>query len=263
MIIIFFGLNNRDWMDVLNNKLLSDFSNETCITDIKNIYDVNKLLQLDLSSAYVIPLMEPHMIQLHNRNIKALMPSLDHIIMFSCKKRFASYVEEHNLQQYTPKVYPSIDETPTYGLYIIKPYNLNNGAKMRITTTVDERDFENKIVQEYIENIIEYSAYIVSKNGHIRKCITYMSVFDNAQHIKSYPKNVNKMNKIELDDKYVKQLELFFLCCGYSGISNVDFIIQDDQIKVFEINPRLGGGLIRADKSDVVEILLEMINIDD
>ncbi len=68
------------------------------------------------------------------------------------------------------------------------------------------------------------------------------------------------MSKIELEYKYIKQLELFLLKCYYTGISNIDFIIYDDKIKVFEINPRLGGGLIRFDRCDLVEILVELIN---
>ena len=115
--------------------------------------------------------------------------------------------------------------------------------------------------QEYIKNKTEYTAYIVSKNGKIIKCITYAYNFNNEQHIKSFPINTKNMSKIELDNKYIKQLELFFVHCGYTGISNTDFMIFDGQIKVFEINPRLGGGLVRFNRLDLVEILYEMIKI--
>ena len=261
MIIIFFGLHSNDWMDVLNNKLITFFSKHANITEIKNAYNINQLTKIDLSSAYIIPLMETHMIELYNNNIKALMPSLEHIKMFSCKKMFALYVKNNNLENYTPKVYNSIDEINSNGLYIIKPYNLNNGVNICIKKCVDKRDFVNKIVQEYIENKIEYTSYIVSKNGQIIKCITYVYNFDNTQHIRNYPTNTQNISKFELDYKYVKQLELFFLHCGYTGISNIDFIICDDQVKVFEINPRLGGSLIRFDRSDLVEILYKMIKL--
>ena len=76
MIIIFFGLHSKNWMDVLNNKLITDFSKYTNpnITDIKNEYNIRKLGFIDLSSSYIIPLMETHMLTLHKYNIKALMP---------------------------------------------------------------------------------------------------------------------------------------------------------------------------------------------
>ena len=243
MIIIFFGLHSRSWMDVLNNKLITDFSKHTNITEIKNIYTINNLHELGLSKVCIIPLMETHMLQLYNNKINALMPSLEHIKQFSCKKQFITYV--------------------TKKLYIVKPYNLNNGTDMYIKQSIDvnKNDFVNKIVQEYIENKIEYCAHVVSKNGQIMKCITYAYTFDDMQHIKSFPKNTKNMSKIELDNKYVKQLELFFLSCKYTGISNTDFIICDEQIKVFEINPRLGGSLVRFDKCDLVEILHKMIQI--
>ena len=92
MIIIFYGSHSKDWMDVLNNKLITDFLNYTNIniTEIKNVLDINTLTNIlaniDLSSVFIIPLMENHMEELHKHNIKALMPSLEHIKMFSCKK---------------------------------------------------------------------------------------------------------------------------------------------------------------------------------
>lgn len=264
MIIIFFGLHSKEWMNVLNNKLIPDFLKYPTITDIKNVYNVNKLTNLDLSSgSIIIPLMETHMMELHKKNIKALMPSLKHLQMFSCKKKFATYVKNNNLEQYTPKVYTSIDEITTDKLYIIKPYNLNNGTNMCIKKSIEKKDFVNKIIQEYIENKIEYVANIVSKDGYIIKCITYAYNFDDEQHIKRHPINTQNMTKIELDNKYLLQLELFFLYCGYTGISNTDFIICDGQIKVFEINPRLGGGLVRFDRTDLIEILYEMIKLNE
>lgn len=261
MIIIFFGLHSIDWMDVLNNTLITYFSHDTNITEIKNMYNVNNLNTIDLTSVYIIPLMEKHMIELYNNNIKGLMPSLEQINIFSCKKKFSLYVENNNLQHYTPKVYNSIDEIITNGLYIIKPYNLNNGVNMYVKQKqeLEQKDFVNKIVQEYIENTIEYSSYIVSKNGKIIKCITYVCDFYDSQHIKRYPINTQNTSKIELDYKYVKELELFLLPCGYNSIANIDFIICNGHIKVFEINPRLGGSLIRINRYDLVEILYELI----
>ena len=268
MIIVFFGKHSNDWMDTLTSITPEDFndfvsSKHTNITEIKNIYTINNLHELGLSKVCIIPLMETHMLQLYNNKINALMPSLEHIKQFSCKKQFITYVNNNKLEMYTPKIYNSHDEITTKKLYIVKPYNLNNGTDMYIKQSIDvnKNDFVNKIVQEYIENKIEYCAHVVSKNGQIMKCITYAYTFDDMQHIKSFPKNTKNMSKIELDNKYVKQLELFFLSCKYTGISNTDFIICDEQIKVFEINPRLGGSLVRFDKCDLVEILHKMIQI--
>lgn len=269
MIIIFFGQHSNVWMNVLNNKLINDFSKHTTINieNIKNIYDIKqiiKIIKMDLTTTIcIIPLMETHMIELHNNNINALMPSIDNITLFSCKKRFATYVNNNNLGQFTPKVYNSMDEINPNSLYIIKPYNLNNGSNMCIKQQLNKTDFVNKVVQEYIENKIEYNANIVSKNGEIIKCITYAYNFDDKCHIKKYPINTLNMSKFELDYKHIKQLELFLLPCKYTGISNVDFVICDEQIKVFEINPRLGGGLVRFDRHDLVDILSEMINCRD
>lgn len=261
MDIVFFGQHSIDWMNVLNKRLIKHFKKYKTIEKIKNVYSIKKLNNLNLSKIYIIPLLESHMIELHNNNIKAIMPSLEHIKMFSCKKMFNLYVKKNNLENYVPKTYDIDDIITTDKLYIIKPYNLNNGKNMFIKKQLEQTDFINNIIQEYIPNNVEYTAHIVSKNGQIIKCITYAYKFDSSQHIKVYPINTKNIIKFELDKKYISQLELFLTNCGYTGISNVDFIISDDQIKVFEINPRLGGSLVRSNSIDLVEILYEMIKL--
>ena len=71
--------------------------------------------------------------------------------MFSCKKMFGLYVKNNNLENYTPKIYNSINEIIPNKLYIIKPYNQNNGSNIEIKQHIDKKDFVNKIVQEYIK----------------------------------------------------------------------------------------------------------------
>lgn len=258
MIIIFYGLHSSDWMNILNVKLLPYFTN-LGITNIINIHDINKLVKNDLSSAYIIPLMESHMIELYNHNIRALMPKLEDIKIFSCKKLFSIYVLNNNLEQYTPKIYNLNENIPDNMLYIIKPYNENNGCGIKIKNNICKNDFKNNIVQEYINNRLEYTSYIVSINGVIQKCITYTYDFDNEKHIKINPINTSKISKYDLKDNYIKILELFLLPCKYTGICNIDFIIHEEQVKVFEINPRLGGGLIRSNKQDLTNLLTELI----
>lgn len=259
MIIIFYGLHSSDWMNILNTKLISYFA-DLRIDNVINVHNVNDLDKRHPSFKYVvIPLMESHMIELHNHNISALMPKLEDIKIFSCKKLFSTYVKNNNLEQYTPKIYNLNDDVPNDMLYIIKPYSENNGQGMKIKNNICADDFENQIVQEYINNTLEYTSYIVSKNGVIKKCITYAYSFDDEQHIKIFPINTTKMLKYDLEDKYIKILELFLLPCEYTGMCNINFIIHEGQVKVFEINPRLGGGLMKSDKHDLADILAELI----
>ena len=100
--------------------------------------------------------MEKHMIELHSHydinQMKILMPSLDIINTFMCKKKFSEYIENNMLSSYTPITYKNNKDICNH--IIIKPLNLNNGSGMMIIKHDINNiyDYTNYIVQEYIEN---------------------------------------------------------------------------------------------------------------
>jgi biotin carboxylase len=88
-----------------------------------------------------------------------------------------------------------------------------------------------------------------------------MYKFISNKHIKIHPINTSNISKYYLEEKYVEKLELFLSKCNYTGVCNINFVFYNEEIKVLEINPRLGGSLIRFNKDYLVEILIELINI--
>ena len=247
MSLIFYGKHSADWLDTLSVDLLPSLS--PIITNIYNHHNYCHKLQLQSQTKlhYILPLLETHMIDLYARKIKAMMPELETIKTFMCKKKFHDYVINNNLLDYIPKTYTSIDDIPNAKRVITKPYNLNSGSGMHITTRIREKDFINRIVQEYLTGNKEYCAYIVAKNGKIQLCIVYEYTFEKNMHIKTANNNMT-MEKIILDQKYINQLELFLLPCLYNGICNMDFKMDNNLLKVLEINPRLGGSLMKSDE---------------
>jgi len=271
MFLIFYGQHSKQWMQMLNDKLLVDL--QPTITRIENCATYHdKLSTADL----IIPLMEHHMLDLYKHNIPACMPDQKTILIFMCKKKFAEYVSLHGLDSYTPKTYHRLADCVGQTL-IVKPPNLNAGSGAYITNTVIESGFEKgafrafsssvfktHIVQEYIFSNVEYCAYVVADKGLIQYICVYQTTFDSDKFIKRGvdAKMVANMKKIDLDKKFIDIIQLFLLPVSYTGVCNIDFKIINDNIKIFEINPRLGGGLMfDIHKCDLIGIILTMVKV--
>ena len=259
MSLIFFGKHSQDWMNILNNGLLTDLQqidNELVVID--NYYVINENLK---NCKYLIPLIEKHMLELYKNNIDAIMPSIESINYFRCKQNFYNYVKKNNLLDYIPKTYENILEIKNNinNLFILKPFNYNNGFGMLIVKNIYPKYFIDYIIQEYIPNNSEYAAHIISDKGKIIYNITYNYTFTNLIHINS-SKLLKKLNKITLDDKYILILEKFLIPCEYTGVCCVDFIIVNDNIKVFEINPRFGGSLMK-NKTDLIIMFSHLLKL--
>jgi carbamoylphosphate synthase large subunit len=265
MSLIFFGGCSNKWLNVLNHNLLPHL--QPTIQIIKNYLNYTPRL---ITYNYILPLMETHMLLLHKHRIKAMMPDLQTIKIFTCKKLFSQYVIKYNLINYTPQTFSSLKDIENFKntqnsvKFIIKPYNLYAGQGMIITDTIRELDINNFVVQEYIHTNIEYCAYIVAKNGKIQYSVIYKYIFQTDPYVKTAVDQnmVNNSEKIILDQQYIDCLELFLLPCHFNGVCNIDFKIHNNTLKLFEINPRLGGSLMfKKNHQDLVEIIKNIIMV--
>lgn len=255
MSLIFYGCHSDKWMMALNDGLLSFL--QPTIHTIRNYHTYSDELK---NYDYILPLMEKHMIELHKHDIKAMVPDLTIICTFMHKNLFSNYVKEHNLTCYVPRTFKSIDEIPPKTRLIVKPYNLNAGDGMYLKDNVSEKDFNKYVVQEYLVGNKEYCAYVVAKKGKVQLCIVYEYQFHIHIYIKRATNPGMNTRKIILDIKHIDCLESFLLPCLYTGVCNIDFKICNDIIKVFEINPRLGGNLMCSEnKEDLVEVIKTLV----
>lgn len=260
MILVIYGKHTRKWMDAIShNNLISLLTPE--VIRITNCNDINKLKVLP-PICKIIPLMETHAQELHDNNIKGVMPNINIINTFSNKIKFSQFISNNNLTKYAPITYQHINEIPKNKEVIVKPHKLHSGDGMYITKNIkNDIDMSNFVIQEYIDDPIEYCTYIVASKGKIKLAITYKYTYVTTKHIKQSVNNNNNIEKVTLDQQYVDQLELFLLSCKYNGVCNIDFKICDNIIKVLEINPRLGGSLmLSSNKQDLVDIIKCMIN---
>lgn len=268
MIVIFYGKHSSDWMNVLSSELIPKLNSllipSKYISSIINIFTIDDLILYikDRTNYKIIPLMESHIFDLHINNINSsILPSLEMVKIFSNKKLFSYYVESNNLTDYVPLTYKNYSETlSNSSLFIIKPYCENNGQNIKIKNKISFDDFNNNIIQEYITNVEEFVSHIVAINGSIKLCITYKYIFNDSTHIKTYPLNTNNVIKVNIDKFYIDIMEKFLRNCSYNGVCNIDFVIDNKgNIKIFEINPRFGGSLIRNDDKDLHNTLIKLL----
>jgi predicted ATP-grasp superfamily ATP-dependent carboligase len=240
--IVFFGVHSKEWSLALNAKNLHQFFKQ----EIRTCTSIEELKEI--SNAIIIPLLEKHNIELHFFNIKSIF-DYNNTILFMNKKLFFEYTINNNLEEYIPKT--NCKNENNY--YIVKELSNNGGKKIYFTNKFESVCLNTYVVQEYIFTEYEYTIHLVCKEGKIVASITY--VFERKNKIRTFRENKN-ISKISIEDKYLKIFEKFLIPCKYSGICNIDFIIVDNNIKIFEINPRLGGTLMLSqNRKDLVEIL--------
>lgn len=240
--IIFYGVHSKEWSKALNSTNLHQFFNH----EIRNCNTIEEIK--DTFNAIVIPLLEKHIIELHTYNIKNVF-DYDNTILFMNKKLFFEYTLNNNLEEYIPKTNCKNDNN----YYIVKELSNNGGKKIYFTNKIKDICLNMYVIQEYIFTEYEYTIHLVCKDGKIVTSITY--IFERKNKIRTFRENKN-ISKISIEDKYLKIFEMFLIPCKYSGICNIDFIIVDKTIKIFEINPRLGGTLmLSSNRKDLVEII--------
>jgi carbamoylphosphate synthase large subunit len=254
--LVFFGTHIIDWTQALSSANLLPALAEY----VDNIIQTDQPENIPKSS-YVIPLMEDHMLILHKHSIKAIMPGLTAITSFRNKYLFHKYASEYKLNAYVPELYTS-NKDINYPV-IVKPINGYASMGISIVETSDKIlpeyfDTNKYIVEEYIAHKQEYVSHVVAKEGKIISCFTYCYTYEEEQNIKCI--NSSSMALIILDPQYVKILTLFLQPCTYSGVCNFNFRLKENNITIFEINPRMGGSLMQKEyKGDLVKIITTLI----
>lgn len=108
-----------------------------------------------------------------------------------------------------------------------------------------EKDF---VISEYVDHTESYSAHFLVHQGVILKHIIFRGINPQKNdYIKRGP--VKKYDVTNLDQLIEKGMDVgifenIFRQLNYSGFACPEFIIVDNIIKIFEINPRPGGSLI-------------------
>lgn len=100
---------------------------------------------------------------------------------------------------------------------------------------------KNYFVQEYIVGKHERTLHLFVKHGKIMWSKCYEMEMDSEYHIQRGKMKQYKVVKFNCD-----VFKDIFKVLKYTGFACVDFKILNGEIKIFEINPRLGGSLVHG-----------------
>lgn len=253
--VIIYGTHSSDWMEALVpdapiwNRIRS--SRALLVEHISE----EKISGSHISAhrSVVIPLMEDHIAAcLRNcpKSYALLLPSERALSIFRDKGRFAAYAKSQSLSHLCPHTYQA-NETVLFPC-VLKRTDLNAGAGIAIATSPShlqellQQDWwrqQPTILQQYISGHYEYVAHCVCRNGKI----LWQCVYEYESTPGSLIRNGTKqIKRAAINRRQFKQIESFLRPLKYTGPCNVDFKLSaHGDIIVFEINPRLGGSLMR------------------
>lgn len=245
-ILVLYG-NQPGWTieyDKLLHYLKPTFQSVLSFTDINSL---NKYLNNNNNVNYILPLTEPHIFELHQANIKAIMTTPEIIEIFSNKINFDKYVSENNLSEYVPKSYSYNDYSGQ--IVIVKPPTGGSSIGMFLSNInhLPNEIFNTHLIQEYIKEETEFTGNLVVQDGHILFGFAYYRHYGDRYYIKHDSQDFTTQQTAPISQEYLDILELFLLPVKYTGVCNVDFKLSRGTIIVFEINPRLGGSLFFTD----------------
>lgn len=202
---------------------------------------------------YVIPLYPPSYRTMPSP-AWALIPSREAQRICADKALFARFVRIHGLSDATPATWST--DGPIQFPAVLKRTDLmaNRGVVIvadagALAARLAEPDWRGHpvIVQEYIVGAAEETLHAICVKGRIIWHFANVHQLESAQSIRSAPDAV----KPRASTVSVEDLALFariFAALAYEGPATIDFKRRPDgRIAVFEINPRLGGTLMRPE----------------
>ena len=272
--LIFYGFH-KEWHKLYSQESLKHNLQDT-VSEIKIILTVSNLrLFLDGDGKnyknYILPTLVEHIKELNDVGINTLFYAESHFLeMLEDKKKFADYVANFNLGRYVPTIYSKSSNRNSDQLVIIKPRLscYSYGVYKKKLRELKDAEFDDNAVQEYIKERKEYAAYFVSFFGKVRIAFAYVGDYGDKEYIKCEGCSYDETPKIRVDlmenRELINKIEKFLLPCVFTGTCCFDFKIKDGELKVFEINPRLGGSLkLESNRGDFVMIVKEMMHMYD
>jgi len=270
--LIYYGYIS-DWKNIFDKNALMRYL-DTIINDIL-LFETLSSLKSYLKNEglkyknYIFPVKIENIVELNKAGIKSLF-EIDNqsIEKFNDKKKFVDYVKENNLSEYIPKCYSKINSSDANDLVIIKPkvsyYSI--GVYTKLLRNVRNDEFEENLVQKYIYDPEEYAGYFTSYKGKITHGFAYVSNYGEGEFIKNQGGIWDEKPQARVDlDRHMKEtIQKFLKPCSYTGLCSVDFKISNNNLYIFEINPRLGGSLNdKYNRLDFVKVILELMKIYD
>jgi hypothetical protein len=247
--VLLYGVPFADW-----NATLSDGA---LWRDVKGVAGVWRRPALPILAALiagppgiVIPIKTGHARRLP-RGWRALVPNDASIQALGNKIRFAAYMAAHGFGDACPityagpadAVFPCVlklaDRSASWGVVVAH-------SRAELDALLESPTYHGRAftLQALVPGPTEYATYCVCKDGAILWHCTFVTEVAGPETIKSEDTVLSRC-KIETPAPIVRAIERVLAPLAYSGPCNLDYkLAPDGTIRIFEINPRLGGTLV-------------------
>lgn len=213
----------------------------------------------------LIPLLEKHLLNAP-KGFRYLKPTPDQVALMGNKRALDTFLVETGFQEHVPATYP--DHADAHFPCIVKRLDLWSGNGVAVAATpgqlsmlleIDPFKGQDHLLQELIPGNLEYVTHLVCKNGKILYACSYEWELTGPAQIRDpvNPIGIRPWHcPAEISELFAEIIDAL----GYSGPCNVNFKLHEGRPVIFEINPRLGGSLMKpeniADLSNVIETII-------
>jgi carbamoylphosphate synthase large subunit len=185
------------------------------------------------------------------RRYRNLIPDRRSALILADKNAFQSYMAENGLMAYAPTTYASSDEAifPC----VVKRLDLSASVGVEIAASrahlaeiLQSGLFSGhpSLLQALVPGILEYATFCICDGGRILWDSTFVSTMSGPAVIKNED-NGKDRRIVTTPVEVLKQFETVLAPLNYRGPCVIDYKIADDgRVRIFEINPRLGGTLL-------------------
>ena len=179
---------------------------------------------------------------LKNAGLKYIINSADALKNFVNKQKFYDLMLQNNLSAYVPKYYENIEDVQFPCMVKTKTGGAGRGVYLAYNKEEINTIDKDIILSEYLKSNVEYATTIFYNNGKLLKDITYSkTALKDTYVLQQESKDTIKVQREETQflELFVKIVEIFSGRDGYCACS-INYKIENDIPKIFEINPRMG-----------------------
>ena len=259
--VVVSGAHSDDWMRALGPGA-AVWTEIPGVCDVRHATDSRDEVfrQPSRHRTVVLPLMENHIASCP-AGFPALKPDETALHTLQNKGAFAAYAQARGLAASCPQTYA----TPGAAVFpcVLKRLDLNNCDGIRIVES--ETDYRACIaqepwrghahlLQEYVADAEDRCTHCVCVDGRILWHCTYLYT--------APPNGIQRrygltLERVPVTAARLAEFEAFLAPLRFSGPCNVDYVVRaNGRTAILEINPRLGGSLMRpANRTDLLAAL--------
>ena len=266
MLVIFYGEIWEDWKGALSHTSTT-WDNLPYVETVLLVEDSEFPLK-QIASKYpdtvLIPLKEQVILD-HPQGYKTLIPSKELVHTASYKNLFYELLSEHGFKDYYPQELSSPDFSKPF---IVKRLHGESGLGIfliwdepRYNLILKEQSLKNQpfILEEYIEGDDEYVFYVVCKGGEILWHASLVAQPPKDSRVQKG--SFTNASEIELSEEIYKVFERILKAFNYEGPANFNYKLKDGKPIIFEMNPRMGGSMMKPKFRHLVAGCVEAIII--